>query len=57
MASELLKHYRALTANDTQAGNSQKQLLALWGSLACCVRYSDRQESRISLFLFVNNQH
>ena len=51
MASELLKHYRALTANDTQAGNSQKQLLALWGSLACCVRYSDRQESRISLFL------
>jgi translation initiation factor 3 subunit E len=37
MASELLKHYRALTANDTQAGNSTKQLLALWGSLACCI--------------------
>jgi translation initiation factor 3 subunit E len=37
MAGELLKHYRILTANDTQTGNTNKQLLALWGSLACCV--------------------
>lgn len=37
MAAELLKHYRVLTANDTQTGNTNKQLLALWGSLACSV--------------------
>ena len=38
MAQELLKHYRVLTANDTSANNTGKQLNALWGSLACCVR-------------------
>ena len=38
MAQELLKHYRMLTANDTSSNNTSKQLNALWGSLACCVR-------------------
>jgi len=37
MAQELLKHYRVLTANDTSANNTSKQLNALWGSLACCI--------------------